>query len=175
MILPVKRIPDGHSVLSQNVEISGEQAQWLHAKTLVCRAEIDRIRSQLHVHIFYTGSVEVECARCLTPFDFPVAGDFRVVCVHARGASDVGKNDELSEEEIDFVFDDTTDEIDLVPLVYEEIMVSLPMKPLCSEQCPGLAVEEKGTAGTKTAEKEVPVDPRWEALKKLKKVMGDRQ
>ena len=166
MILPVKRIPDGHSVLSQNVEINGEQAQWLHAKTLACRAEIDRIRSQLHVHIFYTGSVEVECARCLTSVDFPVTGDFRIVCVHR---SDAGKNGELPEEEIDFVFDDTTDEIDLVSLIYEEIMVSLPMKPLCSEQCPGLAVEEKGTAGTKTAEKEAPVDPRWEALKKLRR------
>jgi uncharacterized protein len=165
MILPVKRVPDGHSVLSQNVEISGEQAQWLHAKTLTCRAEIDRIRSQLHVHLFYTGSVEVECARCLTPFDFPVTGDFRVVCMHR---SEVGKNDELSEEEIDFVFDDTTDEIDLAPLIYEEIMVALPMKPLCSEQCPGIAIVEKDFAGTKIEEKEGPVDPRWEALKKLK-------
>jgi uncharacterized metal-binding protein YceD (DUF177 family) len=166
MILPVKRIPDGHSVLSQNVEISGEQAQWLHAKTLVCRAEIDRIRSQLHVHFFYTGSVEVECARCLTPVDFPVKGDFRIVCVHR---SEAGKNNELPEEEIDFVFDDTTDEIDLIPLIYEEIMVSLPMKPLCTEQCPGIVFEEKETAGKKTGERERPVDPRWEALKKLKK------
>jgi uncharacterized protein len=172
MILPVKRIPDGHSVLSQNVEISGEQAQWLHAKTLACRAEIDRIRSQIHVHLFYAGSVEVECARCLAPVDFPVTGDFRIVCVHA---SDAGKNNGLPGEETDFIFDDATDEIDLVPLIYEEIMVSLPMKPLCSEQCPGIPVQKKEAGELRSAEKDGPVDPRWEALKKLKKVMGDRQ
>jgi uncharacterized protein len=165
MILPVKRIPDGHTVLSQNVEIAGEPAQWLHSKNLACRAEIDRISSQLHIHLFYSGSVAAECARCLTPIDLPVAGDFRIVCVHR---SDVGENGEFSGQETDFVFDDTTDEIDLAPLIYEEIMVSLPMKPLCSEQCSGIAVAGKESAETEITEKDGPVDPRWEALRKLR-------
>jgi uncharacterized protein len=165
MILPIKRIPDGHSVLSQTVEMSGEQGEWLKAKTLACRAEIDRIRSQLHIQLFYEGSVQVECARCCTPFDFPVEGNFRIMCVHASGA---GKDNGFSRQEIDFVFDDTTDEIDLTPLIYEEVMVSLPMKPLCSEDCTGITLEKQGTTARKPEENDEAIDPRWEALKKLK-------
>lgn len=165
MILPIKRIPDGHSVLSQTVEMSGEQEQWLKAKTLACRAEIDRIRSQLHVQLFYTGTVQVECARCCKQFDLPVEGDFRIMCVHASGT---GIDSGFSRQEIDFVFDDATDEIDVAPLIYEEVMVSLPMKPLCSEQCTGITVEKQGMAEIKTAENSEAIDPRWEALKKLK-------
>jgi uncharacterized protein len=166
MILPIKRIPEGHSVLSQTVEMSEEQQRWLKAKSLECRAEIDRIRSLLHVQLFYSGSVRIECARCCSPFDYPVQGDFRVMCVHA---SDAGKDGEFSRQEIDFVFDDSTDEIDLTPLIYEEVMVSLPMKPLCSEQCAGIAHKSNVAKNAKTAENDETIDPRWEALKKLRK------
>jgi uncharacterized protein len=169
MILPIKRIPDGHSVLSQKVEINGEQAHWLTVKNLSCRAEIDRIRSQLYVRLFYTGSALLECARCLSQFESPIQGDFRIVCVHASDVGKEEKNSEFSEEEIDFVFSNTTDEIDVAPLIYEEVMVSLPMKPLCSEQCRGFEVEKKETSERRIAEKDKPIDPRWEALKKLKK------
>jgi len=167
MILPVKRIPDGHSVLSQKVEFSGEQAQWLAAKGLVCRAEIDRIRSQLYVHVFYDGSVKTECARCLKPVDFAVEGDFRVICVHR---SETGDNSDFDKNEVDFVYDDTTDELDLTPLVYEEIMISIPMKPLCSAECPGIAIDKVPVKRKASSEKSEPVDPRWEALKRLKRL-----
>jgi uncharacterized protein len=171
MILPVTRILDGHSVLSQTVEICGEHAQWLAAKNLLCRAEIDRIRSQLYIQLFFTGSVQVECARCCKLFDFPVQGDFRIVCVHRSVEGNAGKNSGFSEEDIDFIFDDTTDEIDLTPLIYEEIMISLPMKPLCSEECTGISLQKKDSGPPAAARgnmQEKEIDPRWEALKILK-------
>jgi uncharacterized protein len=165
MILPIKRIPDGHSVLSQTVEMSGEQEQWLKARSLACRAEIDRIRSQMHVQIFYSGTVQVECARCCSQFDLPVQGDFRIMCVHASG---VGKESGFSKEEVDVVFDDETNEIDVTPFIYEEIVVSLPMKPLCSEQCTGIAAVMAEGREENPAKSDDAIDPRWEALKKLK-------
>lgn len=165
MILPIKRIPDGHSALSQKVEFSGDQAQWLAANDLSCRAEIDRIGSQLHVHLFYAGSVRTECARCLKPVDFPAQGDFRVMCVHR---SDTGEGRDFREGEPDFVYDDDTDVIDLTQLLYEEIMVALPMKPLCSEQCPGMVFGKTKDRKTGAAARHETIDPRWESLKKLK-------
>jgi uncharacterized protein len=169
MILPIKRIPDGHSVLSQIVEMRGEQEQWLKTKSLACHAEIDRIRAQLHIQLFYKGSVQVECARCCSRFDLPVAGDFRIMCVHVSGAAGAaGKDKGFSKEEIDFIFDDATDEIDVTPLFYEEVMVSLPMKPLCSEECTGVTIEKPLTAAIKNTESSGAIDPRWEVLKKLK-------
>ncbi len=166
MILPIKRIPEGHSVLSQVVELNDEQAQWLRTKKIACHAEIDRIRSQVHARIFYEGNVSVDCSRCLAPIEFPIKGDFRIVCVH-RG--ETGKDGDFTEDEIDFVYDDTTDDIDATSLVYEEVLISIPMKPLCSDDCKGFGFvnEEHDTAPEKHGVE--PIDPRWDALKKLKK------
>jgi len=196
MILPIKRIPEGHSLLSQVVELNEEQAKWLRTKKIQCHAEIDRIRSQVHVRIFYEGKVSVDCSRCLTPIEFPIKGEFRIVCVHR---SDTGNDGTFNEDEIDFVFDDSTDDLDATALIYEEIMIALPMKPLCSDDCSGFSdyikniyakSVDKITGTTYPAAKrgvsfydggtevvvendamdaEIPNDPRWDALKKLKK------
>jgi len=56
MVINIKRIPEGRSALSQFVKIEGEQEAWLTCTDdLNCRAEIDRIQSQITVHLFYQG------------------------------------------------------------------------------------------------------------------------
>jgi uncharacterized metal-binding protein YceD (DUF177 family) len=42
------------------------------------------------------------------------------------------------------------------------------MKPLCSEDCTGITLEKQGTTARKPEENDEAIDPRWEALKKLK-------
>jgi uncharacterized protein len=167
MLLPVKKIPEGHSVLSQSVTFNSEETAWLSAKNVTCNIEIDRLGAQLHLHVTYQGTFDTECSRCLKPVSLPVEGDFRIVCVHR---ADVGKSDGLGEEDADFIFDDNTDEIDLSPSIYEEILISLPMKPLCSEDCPGILVADKPIVPSPVVpEGQKAPDPRWDALRKLKK------
>jgi uncharacterized protein len=165
MLLPIKRISEGHSVLSQAVVFGVEEASWLPAKNLQCSAEIDRINSQLFIQVFYKGVVEPECSRCCKRFELQVQGDFRIVCEQKKPGPRA--ETEFTEDDIDIFFDDATDEIDITPLIYQEIMLEMPLKPLCSEDCSGGVIElvQDNIAESKPTEKET--DPRWEALKKF--------
>jgi uncharacterized protein len=162
MLLTTRKVPEGHSVLSQSVPVSGEKAQWLATTGDVsCSAEIDRLQSQIHVLLTYNCVVKTQCSRCLAPVECPVSGEFRIVMQEKTRVP--GRN-VLPEEEVDLFFSDADDTVDLGPLVFEEILVSIPMKPLCSESCRGIPA---GGDPAINVEYEKKVDPRWEALKKL--------
>ena len=54
-------------------------------------------------------------------------------------SSDLVQDEEIELSEIDLVsVTYRGDEIDLIPEVDEQIVMELPLKPLCSEQCRGL-------------------------------------
>jgi uncharacterized metal-binding protein YceD (DUF177 family) len=162
MLLTIRKIPEGHSVLSQNVPVSGEKAEWLAtAGDVSCSAEIDRIQSQIHIRLTYDCVVKAQCSRCLAPVTCPVAGEFRIIL---QEKSPAPPRNALPEEDVDLFFSDADDTVDIAPLIFEEILVSLPMKPLCSESCGGIAV---GNDPAISVEYGKTVDPRWEALKKL--------
>ena len=63
----------------------------------------------------------------------------------------------------------TGEELDLCEAVQEQVIMALPVRPLCREDCRGLCPvcgadlnEESCTCAEKT------VDPRWKALSELK-------
>lgn len=165
MLLPIKRISEGHSVLSQTVVFGDEEAMWLPNKNLQCRAEIDRINSQLFINLFYKGVVEPECSRCCKRFELPVQGDFRIVCEQKKAGPKA--ETDFTEDDIDIFFDDATDEINITSLIYQEIMLEMPLKPLCSEQCSGGIIEIIPDNSSESKVTEKAIDPRWEALKKF--------
>jgi len=163
MILNLKTIADGRSVLSQRVRIEGEQASWLSCtEDFQCRAEIDNIQTQISVHLFYEGALCLECSRCLKRFDFPIKGDFYTII---KKRSPDHHHESTAEEDSDFLYDDETEELDMNGVLFEEIAIAVPMKPLCSETCPGMQVGENVATGTMEKKE---IDPRWEMLKKFK-------
>jgi uncharacterized protein len=167
MELNLKRIPEGHSVLSQSVSLNDEQSEWLALSgDIACKAEIDRFTSQVYVLLSYNSIVEMHCSRCLVPVKVPLSGNFRIVLQKRTSSSD---RNGIPEEDVDLFFSDSTDTIDLSPLIFDEIMVSLPMKPLCSAQCKGIVDGYGSAVNVEFEHNNNAVDPRWEALKKLKK------
>jgi uncharacterized protein len=168
MVINIQKIPEGRSALSQLVKIEGEQEAWLPCKEdIACRAEIDRIQSQITIHLFYQGAVELDCSRCLTRFNYPVNGDYYIFL---KNRSEDKKRKTSFEEDIDFYFDVGTEEIDIRSAIFDEIITAFPLKPICFEGCPGILVpvEASRPAGHGPGEGKH-IDPRWDALKKLKK------
>jgi uncharacterized protein len=166
MLFNINRIPEGHSVLSQNVSLGGEQSEGLLlAGDISCYAEIDRFQAQIYVRLTYNCKVQTQCSRCLTPVKQPVSGEFRIVL---QERTQNGESHELSEEDVDLFFNDSTESIDIAPLIFDEIMTSLPMKPLCSEQCEGISLNGNPSLSVEYGPNKITIDPRWEALKKLK-------
>lgn len=74
------------------------------------------------------------CARCLEAFDLAVAADIFVT--YAPAAQDRTEEEDEAEalnQELYF-----GEEIDLWPIVEEQLVLSLPIKPLCRQDCLGL-------------------------------------
>ncbi|MGH7819755.1 MAG: YceD family protein [Candidatus Binatia bacterium] len=88
--------------------------------------------------LFFEGrlvsSVSGTCARCLESYPFEMDREFTFVLKPARAAT---AEPALSDEDLALSFY-TGEEIDLSPLVREEMILSLPTRPLCREDCSGL-------------------------------------
>lgn len=109
----------------------------------------------------------LQCSRCLAEFAQDCDLDIHVAV--RRGAQpleDVAR-DAGDEEAIFF----EGAEFDPGEIILQEILLALPMKPLCSEVCPGLCPRcgaLKGSVGC-TCPTEENTDPRWGPLVKLGK------
>ena len=129
-------------------------------------AEIHRILETVTLDIRVETALDLECGRCLEPFTLPVQSGFRYTLVPSRNPE--AQKEELSDEDVSFSYYQD-DLIDLDALVYEQILLQVPMKPLCAEDCRGLCPQ--CGANLKTAPcpcRPEAVDSRLEALKKFK-------
>jgi uncharacterized protein len=77
----------------------------------------------------------------LEQYDFPLESRFDFVLA-PEAARSHGGAEELSRDELGLSYY-STDEINLTPLIAEQVMLALPTRPLCSEDCRGLC----GTCG----------------------------
>ena len=110
---------------------------------------------------------QLECDRCLKPLELPVSADFALEYI--TGADyESSSAAALSEEELSVsVFDG--DSIDVDEIVKEQILLAVPTRTLCREDCKGICPEcgiDLNTGQCDCATEEV--DPRWAALKSFK-------
>ena len=121
--------------------------------------------------VFVNGHIEtraqVECDRCLQPVDLPVTAVFDLEYITGRDyeASAVA---ELTDAEMSVsVFDGEV--IDVDEIVKEQILLAVPTRMLCREDCKGICPEcgMDRNSGECTCITDN-IDPRWAALKNLK-------
>jgi uncharacterized protein len=83
-----------------------------------------------------SGHLDLACGRCLEPFTAPAAIDFDLLLV--PGPPKTGAEDEeLSQSDLDVDYY-TGEIVDLESLLREQIILMMPLKPLCDETCKGL-------------------------------------
>ncbi len=97
---------------------------------------IDKVGAEVLIKGHTLTEIELTCSRCLNNFKKEVNLD---ISITYHPLSEL-KGDEVYElhdyeMEVDFY---SGDEIDIDNLIEEEIILSIPMKPLCSEECKGL-------------------------------------
>jgi len=78
-----------------------------------------------------TGTALGECARCLTDIEVPVSAELRELYAYPESTTAATTDD----DEIPRLVDDL---IDLEPLVRDEIVLTMPLAPLCRPDCRGL-------------------------------------
>jgi DUF177 domain-containing protein len=129
------------------------------------RVQYYRAGRELFFHGHISGGVVGHCGRCLEEYRFDFGKDFSLVLVPKEPVAD---DAELGDDDLDLSFYEG-DEVDLSPLVREQIILALPTRPLCQEDCKGLCprcgvdrnLERCDCAGADG-------DPRFAVLRNLK-------
>jgi uncharacterized protein len=89
-----------------------------------------------------SGKLKGRCGRCLEEFSLLLDKQFDFILTPAPKRLGHGA-EELSRDDLGLSYY-SSDEIDLAPLIREQVLLALPSKPLCGEDCRGLCT----TCGT---------------------------
>jgi uncharacterized protein len=139
----------------------------LVASDVLGSIRLTRLRSGILATGELGGHVELECARCLNLYDQAfrarLTEQFRqtVDVRSGAGVAPVVKDDQAAtddDDEVGFEINDAH-EIDLTELLRQNILLSLPMRPDCGEDCPGPPAIDDGP--------DAQVDARFAALQDL--------
>jgi uncharacterized protein len=109
-------------------------------------------------------TVEGECGRCLEPVADEIEVDLRELYTYPERAAEAGLDPE--DDELGELIDD---HVDLEPVLRDALVLSLPLSPLCDDDCAGLCVDcgarlaDVGAGHTHERS-----DPRWAALTSLR-------
>ena len=97
---------------------------------------IDKVNEEILVKGDLSALLEMECSRCLKQFE--EERDVKVnVVLHPLEELRGEEKHEIKDDELDMGFY-RGDELDLKDLLREQILLTIPMKPLCSEGCRGI-------------------------------------
>ena len=115
----------------------------------------------------------VPCARCLDPVALHLEHPVTALMVPASELK-LGKDDEadMAPEDLD-VLTYSGDIVALDDLVRDELLLEIPMIPLCSEDCPGISPPPAECARRKHGPKAI--DPRLAPLLRLKKMTEKKE
>jgi uncharacterized protein len=96
-----------------------------------------------------------ECIRCLEEVRLPLDAPIQELFAYPDRVVE-GEDDEVREIEDDL--------INLEPALRDAVVLALPFKPVCREDCPGLCSECGALLAHDPGHQHESVDPRWAAL-----------
>jgi uncharacterized metal-binding protein YceD (DUF177 family) len=124
-----------------------------------CIVDLVKTDSMLDLNLKIEGFLELICDRSLEKFDYPISINQEVIYKYGD------EEKELSENV--FVIIKDRQEINISDFLYESISLEVPMKKLHPKFKDENEIDEL-IYSSKEENKKAEVDPRWEALKKLK-------
>lgn len=132
----------------------------LVAKNFDGQVRLTRLTDDILASINGTAQVELECQRCLESFIQPVqvkfSEEFRIAYDVRTG---IGVDDAAEDEDEEFEIS-ANHELDFREPLRQEILIELPMRPSCGENCPGPPQVDQG-------EDDETIDERLAALSAL--------
>lgn len=173
MKISVSKIPEG----GLNLRF---EKNWKWFQDLFCETEtpdfvLDRIAVSCSVRrmketVFVEGTadttVEAPCSRCLAMTTLPVHASFKYT--FSPPPDRPQEEWELNAEDLDFAYYEE-DTIDLDMLIFEQILLQIPIKPLCTDACKGLCPHCGTNRNVSHCQCQAPsLDERFAALKQFK-------
>ena len=139
---------------------------------VACSGELELARPGFLLRARLRYHHTLSCFRCLEPTKQEADYDFQLLLLTGQRVEEPIEQ-ELDNGDLD-VLRIRSEELDTVPLLFEQVQLNVPMKPLCSESCQGLCVVcgVNRNVGSCDCETET-VDSRWAALAALKGKLPD--
>ncbi len=160
-------LEDMGSYRTVNIELASFPLdEQLTARNVISTIRLTRLDTGILAQGSVSGSVEMECVRCLNmyeqPFSVRFTEQFRQTAdiLDSRRSTSARDDDEWDEAEIELSFEiNDAHELDLTELLRQWIVLALPMTPTCGPDCPGPQEIDNGD--------EEAVDNRFAALQQL--------
>lgn len=115
-----------------------------------------------------TATVVGECVRCLDPVSRPLVVDLQELYTYPGREPEVhrSRGEDLDEDpgELPVLAGDL---LDLEPVLRDSVVLALPLKPLCREDCPGLCPECGASLEANPDHGHEQIDARWAILRDL--------
>jgi DUF177 domain-containing protein len=136
------------------------------------RAHVEVVDEKtVHVRGRLDAAVQIDCARCLGRYDVQLGQELDLFYLPRAVAEPEAEEEEveLSDRDVVVGYYDA-DRLDLGEAVREQILLGLPLKPLCREDCQGLCPrcgKDRNLGPCGCAPEEEPGDSRLEPLRRL--------
>jgi uncharacterized protein len=165
--LALAHLREGHSRLEQrilpaDIDLAGNEE---FQQPIDIVFDINKVGNDFFVEIHLTTRIHLICDRCIEAFSSDFKEKYRIIL------SPNSKFEDADQEDLFFI-DEGTKDVDITNSVRQTLLLALPVKRLCKENCKGLCPQCGSNFNKKTCScRTKTVDPRWEALKKFKKTM----
>ena len=170
MLIEVSQIPpEGLDVVlpAEEVDIGESAGLWLGPASVRAELHLERSGRGLVVGGTFVGVVALSCSRCLESFRFQAQDRFDLYCALGLQASP-GEERELAVDELDVTYLEEG-RINTDHLLRENVLLNLPVQPLCREDCRGLCPQCGSNLNLKSCDCQGPHgDPRLQILRKLR-------
>jgi uncharacterized protein len=137
MIVDVDRLPREGLKISQSFELFHDEIieeDVVFLLPLHAEITVKKIGEEVYVKGKIKTLLSFICSRCLVPFEFPVDSLFDLVYLPEELEA---AREELSGDDLETSYYYSR-KIDLKEVVLEQLNLTFPIKPLCSEACRGI-------------------------------------
>lgn len=154
----ISSIPIRGETEMQDLDIRGRKIKFF--EPIKYDGEIFRIEGEKLLYLSIAYSYNEACGRCLESFANKEEIDLRAKLV------DKADKDIVDDDEYEDIIYYIGDEIDLQEYIINTVILSLPMKPLCSEECKGLCPKCGANHNQTKCDCVIEdIDPRFQKLK----------
>jgi uncharacterized protein len=112
------------------------------ARNIVAQLKLTRIADGILVTGSLAGETRLECVRCLEEFDTEFSGE---VEAEFRPTIDISSGTPVEIEDNDESFEiDDSHHLDMAEMLRQVSILTLPIRPVCGDDCPGFVSEFRG-------------------------------
>ena len=117
-----------------------DNAQFDFTSELEFQLRLQRVGPLVELGGHLTATISEICGRCLSPYEERIKSVFSLTFTPQKKSDPEQEELELEADELGLVFYEG-EQIDLHEALQEQVIISLPIGPLCKDECLGLCIE----------------------------------